>query len=93
MLYSQNSLKALNKAVSAFDASNKDPKAQLIYSCMHMAGQMMASVTLFYDGPNPPKGTFDDVLAIPPIQGRPFTGPFTAVFDSFYHEASDGKLS
>lgn len=60
---------------------------------MCTAGQMMASVQIVYDGPTPPKGTFDGILAIPSIQGAALTAPWTGLLKAFEYELPFGRLS
>ncbi|KAF4621264.1 hypothetical protein D9613_000225 [Agrocybe pediades] len=52
-------------AVADFCANVKDPKANIIADYGFVSGQPIMSQILFYDGPNPPAGIFDKLLAVP----------------------------
>ncbi|KDR67962.1 hypothetical protein GALMADRAFT_79271 [Galerina marginata CBS 339.88] len=52
-------------ATAAFAANVNDPKAAIITTYNFVAGSPGISQLLFYDGPTPPAGIFDDFLAIP----------------------------
>lgn len=59
-------------AVSSFSTTNKDPKANILFSIGSVTdgslglppGGIMI-LQFFYNGPTPPEGLFDDLLAIP----------------------------
>ena len=89
----QDAIESANKAVAAFSAANKDPKAQLLYTYLNIAGQMMAFLQVFYDAPKPPKGMFDGLLAVPVLQGQLSSQSFTALLDSFDNENPFKALS
>ena len=93
MVYSQDSLAEVNKAVAAFNAANKDPKAQLLLSSICMAGKMLASVSFVYDGPKPPKGMFDDIIAIPAMVNQTFTTTWMGLVKAFKYEPRFGPQS
>ncbi|KAF9002470.1 FAD dependent oxidoreductase [Cyathus striatus] len=52
-------------ATANFSANVKDPKAGIITTYNYLLGQPGISQILFYDGPSPPAGVFDDFLSIP----------------------------
>lgn len=58
-------------AISSFSENNKDPKANILVSISNVNGYIgvppggFIIVQLFYNGPTPPKGIFDDLLTIP----------------------------
>ncbi|GLB42526.1 putative oxygen-dependent FAD-linked oxidoreductase family protein [Lyophyllum shimeji] len=52
-------------ATANFAASVTDLKASIITTYNFLLGQPGVSQLLFYDGPSPPSGIFDDFLAIP----------------------------
>ncbi|KAI9060012.1 FAD-binding domain-containing protein [Trametes sanguinea] len=56
---------AVNAATAKFSQTVTDPKAQILPSYTFVQGQLIASVSLFYDAPAQPKSIFDDFLAIP----------------------------
>jgi hypothetical protein len=55
-------------ATAEFSATNTDPKAAAIIAFNTVVNSLvvsLASIILFYDGPNPPAGIFDKFLALP----------------------------
>lgn len=85
----------LNEATAKFQAEVTDPKAQVLPTYNVAEGTAVASVLMFYDGPTPPEGIFDDFLAIPAlssdiatrsflslVQSTPSTATTRAVFDT-----------
>ncbi|KAF9556645.1 FAD-binding domain-containing protein [Agrocybe pediades] len=54
-------------AVADFCANVKDPKANIISNFGFVSGQPAMTQILFYDGPNPPAGIFDKLLAVPTV--------------------------
>ncbi|KAK0505193.1 hypothetical protein EDD18DRAFT_1061398 [Armillaria luteobubalina] len=63
--YTQNHLSEVNAATVKFSNNVTDPKAAIITTYNFLLGQPGVSQLLFYDGPSPPDGIFDDFLAIP----------------------------
>ncbi|CDO76775.1 hypothetical protein BN946_scf184978.g4 [Trametes cinnabarina] len=55
----------VNAATAQFSQTAVDPKAQIIASYGYAQGKLISSIMLFYDDPEPPKGTFDAYLVIP----------------------------
>ncbi|KAF9244085.1 FAD-binding domain-containing protein [Melanogaster broomeanus] len=55
-------------AVQDFLENNVDPRAAVIVNYNILAGSKVAFVILFYDGPEPPKGLFDDFMDIEAYQ-------------------------
>ncbi|PPR03987.1 hypothetical protein CVT24_008306 [Panaeolus cyanescens] len=55
----------LAAATAEFHKNVRDPKASMLVMFFSMMTQPMASVLLFYDGPNPPAGIFDAFLSLP----------------------------
>ncbi|KAF9818098.1 hypothetical protein IEO21_02940 [Rhodonia placenta] len=58
---------ALAAATANFYANVTDPKAAIITSFNYDLGASVVEVSMFYDGPTPPDGIFDEFLAIPAI--------------------------
>ncbi|KAI0310362.1 FAD-binding domain-containing protein [Amylostereum chailletii] len=73
---------ALSAAVSHFDATNTDKKAQLIFTLTAPAQTTVASVILFYDGPTPSPGIFDAFLAVPTLSADLSTRSFLSLVQS-----------
>ncbi|KAF8879382.1 hypothetical protein BD779DRAFT_1676426 [Infundibulicybe gibba] len=66
IVYLQTSLAAVSAATAKFSSTSTDPKAAIIVSSGYLEGQgRVDNVIVFYDGPNPPPGIFDDYLSIP----------------------------
>ncbi|TDL27762.1 FAD-binding domain-containing protein [Rickenella mellea] len=63
--FTEGVLPQVNNATTKFATTNKDPKAGIITTYNFLLGEPGVSQLLFYDGPNPPPGIFDDFLAIP----------------------------
>ncbi|KAG0707248.1 hypothetical protein DFH29DRAFT_871813 [Suillus ampliporus] len=55
----------LNQATANFFANITDPKAQIITTYNNIFGVAAVSELVFYDGPSPPAGIFDEFLVIP----------------------------
>ncbi|KAJ2920996.1 hypothetical protein H1R20_g16097, partial [Candolleomyces eurysporus] len=58
-------ISGLGAATAKFSTEVKDPKASILSSFSYLQGSPFSGVQLFYDGPNPPPGIFDDFLALP----------------------------
>ncbi|EIW78113.1 FAD-binding domain-containing protein [Coniophora puteana RWD-64-598 SS2] len=63
--FTENVLDQVNQATADFQGNNTDPKATLITTYNFLLGEPGVSQILFYDGPSPPTGLFDEFLAIP----------------------------
>ncbi|KAG7446652.1 FAD-binding domain-containing protein [Guyanagaster necrorhizus] len=63
--YTQDHLSEVNAVAVKFANDVTDPKAAIITTYNFLLGQPGVSQLLFYDGPTPPDGIFDDFLAIP----------------------------
>ncbi|KIP04819.1 hypothetical protein PHLGIDRAFT_75249 [Phlebiopsis gigantea 11061_1 CR5-6] len=58
-------LDAVSNATTKFSATVTDPKAAILPTYNFLLGAPGVSLIMFYDGPTPPAGIFDDFLAIP----------------------------
>uniref|UniRef100_A0A0W0ETW2 FAD-binding PCMH-type domain-containing protein n=1 Tax=Moniliophthora roreri TaxID=221103 RepID=A0A0W0ETW2_MONRR len=63
--YTSLVLDDVTAACEKFASTVSDPKASIITTYNFLLGDIGVSQLLFYDGPNPPAGIFDDFLAIP----------------------------
>lgn len=63
--FTENVLDQVNKATADFQMNNTDPKASIITTYNFLLGAPGVSQLIFYDGPTPPTGLFDEFLAIP----------------------------
>ena len=70
-------------AVVKFSNNNKDPKAQIIPTTNFVSGELITSLLMFYDGPSPVGGVYDDFLAIPAISNTLANGTFFDLVSSF----------
>ncbi|KAF5326342.1 hypothetical protein D9611_000612 [Ephemerocybe angulata] len=77
------SLAAINLATSKFSTQSTDPKAAMLSTTAYYQGMPLTSVQLFYDGPNPPAGIFDDFLSTPSVQSDVGTRSYL----SFYKQS------
>ncbi|PBK61220.1 FAD-binding domain-containing protein [Armillaria solidipes] len=63
--YNASYISAFNAAAVKFCSEVTDPKAAMVMTYAYASGQVSLSTQMFYDGPTPPDGIFDDFLAIP----------------------------
>ncbi|KAK0224251.1 hypothetical protein IW262DRAFT_882938 [Armillaria fumosa] len=63
--YNESYISAFNAAAVKFCSEVTDPKAAMVIVYGYTSGQVFLSSQMFYDGPTPPDGIFDDFLAIP----------------------------
>lgn len=76
LLIPGESQNALNTAVANFFSKTTDPKATIVTQYRYLNSNLSFEITVFYDGPSPPAGIFDEILAIPKLQGTPATLDF-----------------
>ncbi|KAI0057266.1 FAD-binding domain-containing protein [Artomyces pyxidatus] len=71
-------------AITNFCANNVDKKAALISSFTYIASYQttLLTATVFYDGPSPPSGIFDELLSIPALSSSTATMPFATFIAS-----------
>ncbi|QRV84351.1 FAD-binding domain protein [Ceratobasidium sp. AG-Ba] len=62
--YTQDQLGKVNNATVNFINNVKDPKAGIITTYNFVIGQPGVSLLMFYDGPTPPAGIFDEFQSI-----------------------------
>jgi len=77
-------------ATAAFSAGSTDPKAGIITTYNFLLGQPGISQLLFYDGPSPPPGLFDDFLSIPFVTQDVSTRSFLSLVLSSPANATSG---
>ncbi|EIN08932.1 FAD-binding domain-containing protein [Punctularia strigosozonata HHB-11173 SS5] len=87
----------MDKVVNAtmnFAAKNTDPKAAIITTMNSISGLIVGlpgiSQLLFYDGPTPPDGIFDEFLAIPHFSEDVSTRDFVSLVQSSPSDATAG---
>ena len=55
----------LRSAIADFSVYSQDPKAAILPTYISFAGDTVINQGVFYDGPSPPPGTFDNFTKIP----------------------------
>ncbi|KAI0251533.1 FAD dependent oxidoreductase [Lactifluus subvellereus] len=60
-----------------FLAQRHDHKAAQLGESVYSNGSVSLGITLFYDGPEPPKGLYDELLDLPTTSKTIFNGSFT----------------
>ncbi|KAG6334915.1 hypothetical protein ID866_4176 [Astraeus odoratus] len=83
VLYEGTVLDQVNAATANFSANCTDPKAQIIMVYSYVSGEPSLAGFLFYDGPNPPSGVFDQFLEIPHSSEDTTTRSFLDLVQSF----------
>ncbi|KIJ12300.1 hypothetical protein PAXINDRAFT_118261 [Paxillus involutus ATCC 200175] len=68
LIMDETGIDPLIDATQNFIEKNYDPKAAIITTYSYVLGSQIAISLLFYDGPEPPKGMFDDFLKIEAYQ-------------------------
>ncbi|KAF9038025.1 FAD-binding domain-containing protein [Panaeolus papilionaceus] len=66
-LFPGESIYQVADATTAFYQTVTDPKAAILVLFGMIMANPIASVLLFYDGPNPPPGIFDSFLSLPAV--------------------------
>ncbi|KAI0088401.1 FAD dependent oxidoreductase [Irpex rosettiformis] len=84
-------LDAVNEATLNFSNNVTDPKAQIITAYNFVLGEPGASILLFYDGPSPPAGIFDDFLAIKAFTKDVKTRSFLSLVQSSPSDATSNQ--
>ncbi|KAK7056284.1 hypothetical protein VNI00_002837 [Paramarasmius palmivorus] len=80
----------LAAATAKFSAENTDPKASIITTFGNLLAQPTTTTLLFYDGPTPPPGLFDDFLAVSAIDRDIKTRDFLSLVTSSPSNATTG---
>ncbi|KAK0199350.1 FAD-binding domain-containing protein [Desarmillaria ectypa] len=82
--YNASYISAFNAASAKFCSEVTDPKAAMLMSYGYTSGQVLLSTQMFYDGPTPPDGIFDDFLAIPAVAQDITTRSFFDLINSTF---------
>ncbi|KAJ7030279.1 FAD dependent oxidoreductase [Mycena alexandri] len=77
--YGPDQIPAVEAAIARFANTNTDPKAEIIAACNFMDGQIQIDNIMFYDGPTPPAGVFDEFLNITSVSKNVSTRSFLSV--------------
>ncbi|KAH7904380.1 FAD-binding domain-containing protein [Hygrophoropsis aurantiaca] len=89
--FTENNIPLVNAATANFSANNTDPKAEIITTYNFLLGEPGVSQLLFYDGPTPPSGIFDDFLDIPYLTKDISTRSFLSLVTSSPSNATAGS--
>ncbi|KAF8319537.1 FAD-binding domain-containing protein [Amanita rubescens] len=82
IIYPPSSVPDVTAAVIKFSANNNDTKANISPAYSFSNGSVLVSHTMYYDGPSPPPGLFDDFLKIPAVSNDVHTRSFTDFINS-----------
>ena len=66
-MYPSSTFDQLRTAIADFSVHSEDPKAAIVPSYISYQGSQFITQSIFYDGPTPPPGTFDNFSSIPTI--------------------------
>ncbi|KAG1854015.1 FAD-binding domain-containing protein [Suillus subluteus] len=88
--YSMNEWAAASSAIANYSATVTDPKASMYNAFNYIAGVPIMANILFYDGPTPPAGIFDEFLAIPAIVALVSTRRYVDLVQSLPLNATAG---
>ncbi|KIK70828.1 hypothetical protein GYMLUDRAFT_235247 [Collybiopsis luxurians FD-317 M1] len=80
--YTEEQIPDVIDATHTFASTVTDPKAAIITTLNFLLGQPGISQLLFYDGPTPPDGIFDQFLAIPYFTKDVSTRDFVSLVQS-----------
>ncbi|KAI0061079.1 FAD-binding domain-containing protein [Artomyces pyxidatus] len=82
IIYSGLNADQVNAATAKFSAQVTDKKAGILPTNDVELAAVLVVVLVFYDGPTPPAGIFDDLLAIPPVSNSAKTQSFYSFLTS-----------
>ncbi|KAJ7642602.1 FAD-binding domain-containing protein [Mycena polygramma] len=88
--YTVAEIPAVSAAVANFAHNVTDPKAAVIPTYNYLLGQPGISNVIFYDGPTPPAGIFDEFLAIKHLTEDVSTRDFVSLVQSAPSNATSG---
>ncbi|KAJ3772061.1 hypothetical protein EV361DRAFT_448626 [Lentinula raphanica] len=88
--YTENEISKVINATYTFASNVTDPKAAIITTANFVLGEPGISQLLFYDGPTPPDGIFDNFLAIPHFTKDVSTRSFASLVQSSPSNATAG---
>ncbi|KAJ7732366.1 FAD-binding domain-containing protein [Mycena maculata] len=89
--YTEAVLPAVATAIEQFASTVTDPKAAIIPAVNFLLGAPGVSHIMFYDGPTPPAGIFDDFLAIPFLTADISTRSFLSLVQAAPSNATSGS--
>ncbi|KAF5385518.1 hypothetical protein D9757_005411 [Collybiopsis confluens] len=88
--YTAGHIPAVLNATQTFSSNVTDPKAAIITTANFLLGEAGITQILFYDGPTPPAGIFDQFLAIPAFTKDISTRDFLSLVKSSPSNATAG---
>ncbi|KAJ7734444.1 FAD-binding domain-containing protein [Mycena metata] len=77
--YGPDQIPAVEAALARFANTNTDPKAEIIAAANFMDGQIQIDNIMFYNGPTPPPGVFDEFLNITSVSKNVSTRSFLSL--------------
>ncbi|KAH0585598.1 hypothetical protein H2248_008828 [Termitomyces sp. 'cryptogamus'] len=89
--YTFDRIPSVAAATAKFSSTVTDPKAVIITTYNFLLGQPGILQLIFYDGPEPPAGIFDDFLAIPHLTNDVSTRDFTSFVKGLPANATYGQ--
>ncbi|KAG5351541.1 hypothetical protein C0989_006049 [Termitomyces sp. Mn162] len=89
--YTFDRIPSVTAATAKFSSTVTDPKAVIITTYNFLLGQPGILQLIFYDGPEPPTGIFDDFLAIPHLTNDVSTRDFTSFVKGLPANATYGQ--
>ena len=66
-MYPNLSFNQVRSAIANFSMYSQDPKAAMLPWYISSAGNQVINQGIFYDGPTPPPGTFDNFTNVPSV--------------------------
>ncbi|KAK0479228.1 hypothetical protein IW261DRAFT_168031 [Armillaria novae-zelandiae] len=88
--YNASYISAFNAAAVKFSSEVTDPRAAMLMTYTYASGQVLLAILMFYDGPTPPDGIFDDFLAIPALAQDVTTRSYFDLFNSSFATTNAG---
>ncbi|KAL5514573.1 hypothetical protein ACEPAG_1889 [Sanghuangporus baumii] len=90
MVFTGDQIEKLSTAASNFHNKVTDPKAAIISEFNTLTGLPGVTLNLFYDGPEPPAGIFDEILGIPYFSKDVSTRSFTSLIAATPSQLTSG---
>ncbi|KAJ7452892.1 FAD dependent oxidoreductase [Mycena latifolia] len=91
IIHTADQIPAVSVAIENFASTVTDPKAAILPAYNFLLGEPGITNILFYDGPEPPAGIFDDFLAIPHLSADISTRDFLSLVTAAPSNATSGS--
>ncbi|KAF8657984.1 hypothetical protein AX14_007770 [Amanita brunnescens Koide BX004] len=82
IIYPESAMSDVSAAVIKFTSNNKDEKVNMAPMYLSLNGTIVVTQILYYDGPSPPAGVFDDVLSITSLSSNIHKGSYADFISS-----------